>query len=145
MKLENHHSCILKFKSVILLFSNWRTCIFSTQQVFNRSSPCMSGITCYTEKYVMGNVTGETWLCLPPPSPHQQLHCYSHIHVPHLSNQILGCVHSAVAIYMNYKPAYTYFENSPFLSTGIMNMKTFCMFILFHLHWHQFKFTDTEN
>lgn len=78
-----------------------------------------------------GNIAGEKGLCLLPPSPHH--HHYSYIHVPHLSNQILGCVHSAVALYMNYKPAYTYFENIPSLSTGFTNMKHehFSKFILF--------------
>lgn len=57
----------------------------------------------------------ETGLCLPPPSPRKHHHNYSHIHVPHLSNQIFGCVHSALALYMNYKPAYTYFISCIYL------------------------------
>lgn len=50
-----------------------------------------------------GNVAGETGPCLHTLDPHQHPHRYSHIHVPHLSNQILGCVHSAVTLDMNYK------------------------------------------
>lgn len=46
---------------------------------------------------------------LPPPlNPIPHHHHYSHIHGPHLSNQISWCVQSAVTFYMNYKPAYMY-------------------------------------
>lgn len=52
----------------------------------------------------MGNMVIEERLYPPSPCPHH--HHYSHINVPHLSNQIGRCVNSAVAFYMNNKLDY---------------------------------------
>ena len=122
--IKQYNHCNFMKAGIHLSFPLW----VGTRPVLHWSGPGTCEVTAQRAKWRQSGVAGVApggrdapgvWqvkqASAPPPNHHHQQHHHcSHIHVPHLSKQISGCVHSAVALYMNYEPACTYFKIVPF-------------------------------
>lgn len=138
MKLRSHHGFTFKFKSSHSYFQTSRLAFLKANTYLHMWISSMKQLTeCNVVSPVlhlvrnlqaMWQVKQDSASPHSAPHWHHQHHPYSHIYVTRLSNQILGCVHSAVALYINYKPVYMYWFIIPFYALELPTWKRFGLF-----------------